>query len=194
MSGGVHMWSINGTLSNSTFIGNHAIIGGAASLTRVNINLSYCTFINNTAGNYAGAVCWYADNGTLTTSTFTNNNATINGGAIYWGGLNGTLSTSTFISNHVTYRGGGAINWQVTGTMINCIFNTNEWNNNFNNGIYVNKTLNINGGKGLVNIVTQETLSGISIVVLNNETYYYPPNSNINLTKKKCAIISLFRC
>ena len=43
-----------------------------------------------------------------------------------------------------------------------------------------NQILNINGGTGIVDINNQGTLSGISIVVLNNETYYYPPNTNIN--------------
>ena len=28
------------------------------------------------------------------------------------------------------------------------------------------------------------SIHGISIVVLNNETYYYPPNTNINFFKK----------
>ena len=44
-------------------------------------------------------------------------------------------------------------------------------------------TLNIKGGNGIVDLVTGTNgiLSGTSIVVLNNETYYYPPNANINL-------------
>ena len=62
--------------------------------------------------------------------------------------------------------------------MINCYFINDEWIKS--NGIYVNKTLIINGGKGIVDIYNNGTLSGISIVVLNNETYYYPPNTNIN--------------
>ena len=43
-------------------------------------------------------------------------------------------------------------------------------------------TLNIKGGNGIVDLVTGTNgiLSGTSIVVLNNETYYYPPNANIN--------------
>ena len=47
-------------------------------------------------------------------------------------------------------------------------------------------TLNIKGGNGIVDLVTGTNgiLSGTSIVVLNNETYYYPPNANINFTDK----------
>ena len=68
--------------------------------------------------------------------------------------------------------------------MFNCSFN-DEWVKN--NGISIGNNLNINGGNGIVDIVTgsNAVLSGISIVVLNNETYYYPPNSNINLPNKE---------
>ena len=70
--------------------------------------------------------------------------------------------------------------------MLNCSFINNKSINSKYNGIYINKDLNIDGGKGIVDIFTNNTtLSGASIVVLNNETYYYPPNTNINLTKKK---------
>ena len=64
--------------------------------------------------------------------------------------------------------------------MINCTFSS-KWIES--NGIRIGNSLTINGGKGIVDIKygsTANTLSGISIVVLNNETYYYPPNSNIN--------------
>ena len=64
--------------------------------------------------------------------------------------------------------------------MTNCSFN-NKWIKS--NGIEIAEELIIKGGKGIVDIVTQGILSGASIVVLNNETYYYPPNSNINFAK-----------
>ena len=66
--------------------------------------------------------------------------------------------------------------------MTNCIF-VNSLSEKIN-GIYTTKDLNINGGKGLVNILNEGRLLGASIVVLNNETYYYPPNTNINLPNK----------
>ena len=66
--------------------------------------------------------------------------------------------------------------------MVNCDFVSIKWIKN--NGIYANCNLTINGGNGIVEIFANSTLSGISIVVLNNETYYYPPNTNINLADK----------
>ena len=68
--------------------------------------------------------------------------------------------------------------------MVNCNFISTKWTNSNSkyNGIYADKELIINGGSGIVDVIISGTLSGISIVVLNNETYYYPPNTNINLT------------
>ncbi len=65
--------------------------------------------------------------------------------------------------------------------MVNCSFN-DKWIQT--NGIYTNNHLNINGGNGIVDILTNTnaTLTGIQVIVLNNATYYYPSNSNINLT------------
>ena len=70
--------------------------------------------------------------------------------------------------------------------MINCNFNNTRWIDSKakSNGIYTKYNLTINGGKGIVDIYNNGTLSGISIVILNNETYYYPPNTNINLADK----------
>ena len=45
------------------------------------------------------------------------------------------------------------------------------------NGIYVDENLNINNGNGIVYVETSAagTLSGISVVALNNQTYFCPP-------------------
>ena len=69
---------------------------------------------------------------------------------------------------------------------INCDFINARWTNSTgkSNGICAAKDLNINDGNGIVEIISQGTISGISIVVLNNETYYYPPDTNINLPNK----------
>ena len=102
------------------------------------------------------------------------------GGGIRSIAINATIIGSTFINNTAIY--GGAISWHVAGSIINCTFINDKWSKS--NGIYSDTNLTINGGKGIVDIVHQGTLSGISTVVLNNETYYYPPNTNINLTNK----------
>ena len=68
------------------------------------------------------------------------------------------------------------------GHIINCTFINSKWINSNTkfNGIYSLYNLTINDGKGIVDIFTSGTLSGISIVALNNQTYFSPPNENIN--------------
>ena len=131
-----------------------------------------------------GGIYWIGNNGALTDSIFTGNVAKQNGGAICWLSANCTITDSTFIDNTANNLG-GAIYWDKAGAMIDCCFVTNEWVKS--NGIYAGNNLNIIGGSGIVDIVphSKTSISGISIVVLNNETYYYPPNTNINLTNKK---------
>ena len=89
---------------------------------------------------------------------------------------------SIFINN-TAVNAGGAIYWNITNPIVNCSF-INSKSHKYN-GVYSIKDLTINGGNGIVYISPQETISGITIVVLNNETYYYPPNTNINFTTKK---------
>ena len=146
----------------------------------INCNLFNCNFINNKASN-GGAIVWDGANSNLTDSTFSGNTATSSGGGIYWSKAGGIIQNCIFINNTAGW-GAGAIQWYAIGTMNNCNFVNSKWINNNSrfNGIYIEKNLTINGGKGIVDIRTGGTLSGISIVVLNNETYYYPPNTNIN--------------
>ena len=95
-------------------------------------------------------------------------------------GGNGTIIDSTFTNNNASNNGGG-VYWVDIGSMIGCTFNS-EWINSNGkfNGVYTRSNLTINGGEGILDLIAEGSLSGISIVVLNNETYYYPPNSNIN--------------
>ena len=173
-------------MNNCEFIGNNANSGGGLfwHLYANNNILIGSTFTDNTAAFGAG-VYWMGNNGILSGSNFNNNAANSGGGGVYCIGNNISLINSIFSNNHAIYNG-GAVYWAVEGSLINCYFVNNKWinNNGKTNGIYAAKNLNINGGEGIVDIVPNETLSGISIVVLNNETYYYPPNTNINFTKK----------
>ena len=208
--GGIFLEGINCTLSSSTLINNSAHRAGAIYLDRqgtissstfinntagsdsgaVRVDGSYCTlssstFINNTAG-IGGAVYVGSSYCTLSSSTFINNTSRGSGGAVYVGGSYCTLSSSTFINNTAIFGNGGAIQFYTTGSISKCSFNSKWINNNSkSNGIYAQNNLNINGGNGIVDIVIQGTLSGISVVVLNNETYYYPPNTNINFTDNR---------
>ena len=207
--GGAVYWSgANGGLTDSTFINNNASsFGGALYWIGVNGKLSYSIFNTNNA-DY-GAVYWSGANGAVMDSIFTSNTANYDGGAIYWSGANGAVMDSIFTSNTANRYGGGivltssavnsnlaystfinnianqyggGISWNVVGHMANCSFVNDKWinSNGKSNGIYANSNLTINGGNGIVDISTSYTISGISIVVLNNETYYYPPDTNIN--------------
>ena len=122
----------------------------------------------------------------LSNSIFSNNAATTAGG-IYWSGSNGNISSSNFIDN-TAKNDGGSIYCNIICFISNCTFNSKLVNpTSKSNGIYAKNNLTINGGKGIVDIdsASDAYLSGISIVVLNNETYYYPPNTNINLPNKE---------
>ena len=175
---GVHWWGPNGTLTSSTFTSNHAADGAGVQWWGPNGTLTSSAFNLNYAGN-GGGIYWSSPNGTLTSSTFTSNSAGANGGGIYWSGANNSLRTSTFTANSAVC--GGAIYWLVAGFMNDCNF-ANKWLKS--NGIYASSNLTIKDGTGIVDIVTNNTISGTSIAVLNNETYYYPPNSNINFHVK----------
>ena len=206
--GGLYWTGANGTVSNSFFINNTAgDVGGGLFWTGANGTLTSSTFTGNTA-NFGGAINWSGTNGAISSSNFNGNSAKSLGGAINWGSVNGAISSSNFNDNTAGTHGGaiysyydgivynsiftrnsakslgGAICWRITGSMINCSFVNSKWIDQKSNGIYSNDNLTINGGMGIVDIGSSGTLSGISIVVLNNETYYYPPNTNINFINK----------
>ena len=185
----IYWYGVNGTLSDSTFISNVAKdndrCGSGIYWQGANGTLTRSTFTDNTARGNGGAVYWSGTNGNLSDSNFTGNTVTNNnnGGAVWWGGSNGVLSGSTFTGN--TARGyGGAVYWNAAGSMINCSFINSKWtkSSSRSNGMYIQGNLNVNGGKGIVDIFNNGTLSGISIVVLNNETYFVSPNQFMNLT------------
>ena len=203
-NGGAVFWSGNkGILSDCSFINNSVNLynvtnannvvnngGGAIYWNGTLGNLNNCVFINNSFNVVGvnstnvggGGVCCDGSNLKLVDSTFINNNAGA-GGAIYLNGYNDTVNDSTFINNTASRYGGGAIYINNIGSIIDCSFTNSK--SHLLNGIYATKDLNIDGGKGMVYVFINGTLSGISIMVLNNETYYYPPNTNINLPNKK---------
>ena len=170
------------TFRNFKFINNVARIGAGVYWTNaINGKIIDSTFIKNAAGVNGGGVSWGGNNGIITESTFTENTAANVGGGIDWWVNNCTVTKSTFTSNTATK--GGAIWWNVAGSMANCNFINSK--SQQNNGIYAKNNLKINNGNGIVYAFINGTLSGTSIVVLNNETYYYSPGENINLTVKK---------
>ena len=198
----------NGVLIDSTFNSNMANINAAVYWSGYNGILTNCNFTNNTAGYGGAGVLWNGHDGTLTDCTFNGNKALIyHGGGVYWSGYNGILTNCNFtnniaggwggavgwwgrngnlsysiFNNNIAGEFGGAILWNIVGYMFNCSFYNST--SQISNGIYAVSNLTIAGGKGIVDLRVGDTLSGISIIVLNNETYYYPPNTNINLPNK----------
>ena len=199
----------NGSLNNNTFTNNIAKTNGGAlylSGTCIDSNVTNSTFTNNVASAYGGAVYWAADNGKLTGCYFTGNSAHISGGAVYWDSSDGVLTDSTFTDNLASNLGGavywnrskgiiknstfkdntanygGAVCWSAAGSMVNCTFANVKWVKS--NGIYAQNDLSIEGGNGIVDVFATNTISGITITVLDNETYYLSPNQNIKVTGK----------
>ena len=184
--GGIYFGGINGRINDCNFTSNSANSGGGLFWFGADGILTASIFIDNIAkNNVGGGLFWFGADGKVTDSTFKNNSAKQDGGGIRWSGAKGTLSSSIFNDN--TARYGGAISWTIEGSMINCTFNNNKWinDNSKSNGIYIAREVNIKGGKGIVDVIINQTLSGTSIIVLNNETYYYPPNTNINFNYTK---------
>ena len=191
--GGVHAWGSNDILMDSTFTNNSCESnGGGASWDCLNGIVMGCTFNSNFA-DHGGGVYWNQRNGIITKSTFINNTATATGGGISFNArsINCTMADCTFDSNSANDYGGG-IYWYDVGSMANCSFANGKSPNS--NGIYARSNLIMNGGNGVVYISIHGTLTGTSIVVLNNETYYYPPNTNINFKDNNMQKEMIYQC
>ena len=112
----------NGTVTNSNFTENTALVGGALYLLNEN-SVTNCNFVNNSAAYNGGAIWMYYGN--IENSTFTDNKATNNesyGGAIFI--FSGSIENCNFTNNTATYDG-GAVYFYSNGTVTNCNFADN---------------------------------------------------------------------
>ncbi|WP_407377214.1 Ig-like domain repeat protein [Methanobrevibacter sp.] len=128
-------------VSNCTFINNSAKLGGAV-YCEVESSLVYCTFENNSAEQNGGAVFSKKDID-LSFSTFTANHAQ-KGGAVYCTNNQGTIIGSDFIGN--TAVDGGAIYWD--GRKLEMEFDK-----------FMNNTASKNGGAVFLNSCNQIDIS-----------------------------------
>ena len=117
-------------INNCSFINNKATeYGGAIMIGYGTLTILNSNFINNTALDYGdgGAICIYDGTLNISNSTFINNNATNTGGAIYiqYGTLN--ISNSTFINNTANI-GGAVCIYDGTLTTNNSTFTNNTAN------------------------------------------------------------------
>ena len=166
--GGAIEWYANkGTVTNSTFIRNHAFDGGAIYANdqseEIVINNSY--FEHNYAYSSGGAISLEASKVTIEGSTFRYNNATKSGGAVYVSGAaaSNNVSYSVFENNWVANKingTGGAIDWLASaGLLTHSNFTNNtaayggavylngiSHNSNISNSIFTSNYAYKNGG------------------------------------------------
>ena len=86
-------------ITNSTFNGNKAPLGGAAKFDGFNIKIEDSIFNENHATEYGGAVNIGANNVEIINSKFDSNIANIDGGALYIKGNNTYVADSVFLFN-----------------------------------------------------------------------------------------------
>jgi len=170
------------TVTNSTFTGNSAPIGGAITTNTILI-VTNSAFYNNTA-QYGGAILEYG-NLTVTNSTFMGNTATINGGAI---GHYGVDSTVVLHFNRIVANSPNTS--QIHSEYIVMDATLNWWGSNLDPSVYVSK-----GTSGIVNVtswlvlnITADPISilnGVNSTVTvdllhdNTGTYHDPVNGHV---------------
>lgn len=144
-----------GSAVNCNFITNVATDGGAIYAIGNNVNIENCSFEDNHAEEYGGAICFDAAtystikncsfnmNGaetggslsilytkyiTISDSTFTSNTATLEGGAIsYDFAVDNILDNCRFENNDALGQNGGAVSWvYTTGNITNNRFKRNS--------------------------------------------------------------------
>ncbi|MCL2687671.1 MAG: right-handed parallel beta-helix repeat-containing protein [Methanobrevibacter sp.] len=111
-------------LTNCTFRNNTATSYGGVIENYGNLTITNCNFTNNSILSGTGGVIYnnMRHSLTITNCTFTNNTAS-NGGAIYNGG-NASLTNCTFTNN--TASNGGAINNGGNANLTGCTFMNNS--------------------------------------------------------------------
>jgi len=170
------------TVTNSTFTGNSAPIGGAITTNTILI-VTNSAFYNNTA-QYGGAILEYG-NLTVTNSTFMGNTATINGGAI---GHYGVDSTVVLHFNRIVANSPNTS--QIHSEYIVMDATLNWWGSNLDPSVYVSK-----GTSGIVNVTSwlvlnitadpTSILNGVNSTVTvdllhdNTGTYHDPVNGHV---------------
>ena len=171
------------TVTNSTFTGNSAPIGGAIATT-TSLIVTNSAFYNNTA-QYGGAILEYG-NLSVTNSTFMGNTATINGGAIVHYGVD----ASTVVLHFNRIVGNSPNTSQIHSEYIVMDATLNWWGSNLDPSVYVSK-----GTSGIVNVtswlvlnITADPISilnGVNSTVTvdllhdNTGTYHDPVNGHV---------------
>ena len=176
-------------LKNINFVNGNADVGGAINAIVNSLTLINCTFTNNTANTYGGAIALNANTGEITENTFTNNAGS---SVIYFSG-NGNYNIHDSIINAQNI----AVDGENTAT-INA--NYNWWGNTADN--YATSIVNVGSSvtrdnwlflnmttddkKGLAEI----SLNNLYTVGFGNSTYsaYALPEITLNISSSNAKI------
>ncbi|WP_020599170.1 LamG domain-containing protein [Spirosoma panaciterrae] len=118
------------TLTNCSFINNTASNYGGAIYNENNSRPTFnnCNFQNNTAANKGGAIYNLSSSPSLTNCSFLNNKTSNYGGAIYYYNSSPSLTNCSFLNN--TSNNGGAIYYSISiPSLTNCSFIGNSATN-----------------------------------------------------------------
>jgi hypothetical protein len=135
------------TLTNVTFTGNSATVGGGMYNDSSSPTLTSVTFSGNTASSSGGGM--YNDNSSpeLTNVTISGNQANIGGGMVSVRS-SPTLTNVTFTGNSATVGGGGMFNLTSSPVLTNVTFSGNSANSS---------------GGGMYNEISSPTLTNVTI-------------------------------
>ena len=111
------------TFTNNT---TTTTLGGGAFFNNTGVTLTDCTFTGNVAAIGGGVHFFNATGATLTGCTFTGNEAKDGGGAYFVG--KATITNGVFANNTASHNGGG-IRLRAGGTVINSTFYRNTARN-----------------------------------------------------------------
>lgn len=166
---------------NCVFKDNSAYSGGAV-YARYGTMLEECTFINNTASKFGGAIYSNGEANAVLNSQFINNSA-VEGGAIYGDLVN--ISGSKFTSNRASFYG-GALNINSYYTIR---ISSNEFTNNYapyynsdsmfltSSSTYT-KVISVDLTENIINsdkteIYIDKGVSGLYVYILDNSTMQF---------------------
>ena len=141
LSGGAVYFNNNGgataTFNNCIFSGNSATHnngGGVIFNNNGTVNVTGCTFTNNTSSDEGGAIAALSGIVTITNSVFETNTAATKGGALYTNNANFTITGTTFYGNKTTGAGGGSALYVAGSGSTNSITNCTFYQNTTANG------------------------------------------------------------
>jgi predicted outer membrane repeat protein len=167
---------------NCSFLANNAFGGGAIYATRTYATyggayISKCSFIQNKAGNAAGAVYNLSVSGyyRIDSSLFDGNRAASGAGALYCEQDSGLISRCTFTDDSAG-NGGGIYVYSSSSTISNCRFSLNKANNGA--GIFTDHAWKCR--------IDQDTLTGNFVSSRGGAIFNANPLQSNNLAISNC--------